>query len=196
SALLAHHLMRDPRPLLPALGLAAVIALQLSLGHPQMTVICLIVVGLYSLGLTVWNRPPVSQYPAPEPQPLALNTQLPRPIIRLTVLGGAVALGAALAAAQLGPTWELTRQSVRPGGLAPRFFPSFSLPPPLPLQLIYPFPQGDPFATRSPAAGAELAAYPGILTLGLALWALGAAPRRLTLGFGLLAALGVALAWG
>ncbi len=98
----------DGRPRRGAFGgLAVVIGLMLLAGHPQSAFIGLVGLGIGAL---------VPRADAP----------LGR---RLGVLAGATVLGALLAAAQLLPTAELARQSVRSGGLPFNERVSFSLSP-------------------------------------------------------------------
>jgi len=128
-------------------GLAAIIGVQFLAGHTQSVFICLVGVAGYvglPLAWDVWRR-------------RVSWRALARPI---TVLLGAALLGAALAAAQLVPTWELTQLSVRSGGLPYKEAVSFSLRPGLLGRALLP----GWGATLFP----EFVAYVGVTGLALA----------------------------
>ncbi|MCK4316098.1 MAG: hypothetical protein KAX24_10055, partial [Anaerolineae bacterium] len=94
-------------------GLAVVIGLVLLAGHTQTAFISLVGLAVYGLGPALWR---------------ALRRREWRPLARQALLLAAVAgLGVALAAVQLLPTWELSRLSVRAGGLPFNERVSFSL---------------------------------------------------------------------
>ncbi|MEA3376895.1 MAG: YfhO family protein [Chloroflexota bacterium] len=96
-------------------GLAVLIGLVLLAGHMQTAFISLVGLAAYGLGPTLW---------------VALRQGGWRPVMRGTaVLGIAVAIGTALAAAQMVPTWELAQHSVRAEGLPFNERVSFSLSP-------------------------------------------------------------------
>ncbi|HEX9077085.1 MAG TPA: YfhO family protein, partial [Anaerolineae bacterium] len=73
-------------------------------------------------------------------------------------------IGAAIAAVQLVPLFELSSLTNRAGGLEARFFNAFSLRPPHFLMLFNPFLLGNPYPTVS----VEVIGYVGLLTLFLA----------------------------
>jgi hypothetical protein len=115
-------------------GLALVIALVLLAGHTQTAFISLVGLAVYGLGPTLWqnlaevwsqlrDRGKASQSKA------FLQQGLRTASARLILLAAAAALGVMLAAVQLIPTWELTRLSVRAGGLPFKERISFSLTP-------------------------------------------------------------------
>lgn len=98
------------------LALAGVLAIQFLAGHTQSVFISLVGLGLYALWPTVenavarrWNGRDLAR--------------------RLGILAGAAILGGLLSATQLAPTLELTRESLRAGGLSWREAVSFSLSP-------------------------------------------------------------------
>ncbi len=106
---------RNPLPArrgIPGIGLAVTVALQLLTGHTQSAFISLMGLGLYAL----------LSHPL---QPCRAWLK------RWAALAGAVMLGAALAAVQLVPTFELAQLSIRSGGLSWREAVSFSLKPAL-----------------------------------------------------------------
>ena len=127
------------------LALGAVIGLGLLAGHTQSSYISLVGLALYALVPVL-----VDAYRA-----LRARTGLSTPLLRgghaLLDLGLATLLGAALAAAQLLPALELSRYSIRSGGLSYREAVAFSLRP-LPRLLRYTF---------LPPWGADLAAVFG-----------------------------------
>jgi hypothetical protein len=136
-----------------AVWLSLVIGLEFLAGHAQIAVLSLLAVMAYGLYLAVVVRPPTKA---------------------AALFGLSVALGVALSGAQLLPSYELTRLSVRSEGLDPEFFTSFSLHPLYIINLLWPFVLGNPY----PNASVELVAYVGWLPLLLAL----AAPLALRRG--------------
>jgi Bacterial membrane protein YfhO len=97
-------------------ALAGVLAIQFLAGHTQSVFITLVGLGVYALWPTLenavarrWNGRDLAR--------------------RLGILAGAAILGGLLSAAQLAPTLELTRESLRAGGLSWREAVSFSLNP-------------------------------------------------------------------
>lgn len=97
-------------------ALAGVLAIQFLAGHTQSVFISLVGLGLYALWPTLenavarrWNGRDLAR--------------------RLGILAGAAILGGLLSAAQLAPTIELTRESLRASGLSWREAVSFSLHP-------------------------------------------------------------------
>jgi hypothetical protein len=127
-----------------ALWLALAVGLEFLAGHAQIALLSLLAVVAYGLYLAVMVRPPART---------------------MALFGLSVALGIALSAAQLLPSYELTRLSVRSEGLDPEFFTSFSLHPLYIINLLWPFVLGNPY----PNASVELVAYVGWLPLLLAL---------------------------
>ncbi len=145
--LLTDRLLASDVPSHPAsnaLWLALAVGMEFLAGHVQIAVLSLLAVVAYGLYLAVLVRPPA----------------------KVTLLFALfVALGVALSAAQLLPSYELTRLSVRSEGLDPEFFTSFSLHPLYLVNLLWPFVLGNPY----PNASVELVAYVGWLPLLLAL---------------------------
>jgi hypothetical protein len=179
------------------LGLGAVIGLGLLAGHTQSSYISASSLALYAfLGVLLegWR----------ERRPQGLGKALVRPLLRaLLDLALAGLIGAALASVQLLPTLELSRLSIRAGGMSYREAVAFSLKP-LPRLLRYTF---------LPPGGANLAdvfggdfyteylAYMGVVPLLLAMVAVGSwlgrrATARLPGQLLGLAAAGVFLALG
>jgi hypothetical protein len=128
-------------------GLGLIIALQFLAGHTQSVFICLVGLAGYALlpllGEVVRRR--------------AVWRELLRPLV---VVLGASFLGAALAAIQLLPTLELSRLSVRSGGLPYKEAVSFSLRPELVGRALLP--------SWGPPLFPEYIAYVGVVGLGLA----------------------------
>jgi hypothetical protein len=163
-------------------GGGLVVGLMLLAGHTQATYIVLWGAGLWAIWPLVrglWRR-----WRAGEA--LAWLALL-RP---LTSLATMVALGVALAAVQILPTLELSRLSVRSGGLPYREAVSFSLKPGLILQAFLP-----PLLWEPPFS--EYVAYVGLVGLGLvalgtwAAWRKGQGARAILLALaGLFLALG------
>lgn len=139
-----------PQAVRPALATAAVLALILLAGHPQMAFLAVLLALLFGAGEWLYGerRDSPARHGA-----MALGAAL---IV--------VALAGGLAAAQLLPTLELARLSQRAGGLDPAFFASFSLHPGYLALLVSPFLLGNPYPDLSP----ELVGYVGILPLLLA----------------------------
>ncbi len=108
-----------------AFALAAVVTIQLLAGHSQSVFISLVGLGVYALWPAIENA-------------AARRGNARHLAQRLGVWLGAVMLGALLAAAQLVPTLELARQSMRAGGLTWREAVSFSLSPALLLPALLP----------------------------------------------------------
>ena len=96
-------------------GLTATVGMVLLAGHTQSAFISLVGLGVYGLAPAAWD---------------GLRGRGWRPLWRRTaVWAGAAVLAAALAAAQLLPTFQLARLSVRAGGLPFNERVSFSLSP-------------------------------------------------------------------
>ena len=168
------------------LGLGAlVLALQLLAGHTQSAFISLAGVALYGLCIslpaqsTAWTRgsSPLSK----------LADFLGRWLWPLALFFIVIGLGAALlSAAQLLPTYELSQQSLRGGGLALREALSFSLNPRLLGRALLP--------SYSRSLFSEFVAYSGVA--GLALAVLGVGQQRQRLAMLILAGVGLAFALG
>jgi hypothetical protein len=127
-------------------ALAAVVAMQMLAGHTQSVFISLVGLGVYALWPGVEN--------------IAARRWNGRDLARrLAVWIGAAMLGALLSAAQLAPTLELTRQSLRSGGLSWREAVSFSLKPAMLFQALLP--------NYGQAIFSEYAAYIGVIGLAL-----------------------------
>ncbi len=131
-------------------ALAAVVAVQLLAGHSQSVFISLVGLGVYALWPVVEDA-------------VARRWNVRDMARRLGIWLGPAVLGALLAAAQLAPTLELARQSMRAGGLTWREAVSFSLKPGMLLQALLPNFRQTFFS--------EYVAYVGIV--GLALMAMG-----------------------
>jgi hypothetical protein len=131
-------------------ALTVVIALILLAGHTQTAFIALVGLGVYGLGPQVWRGIRRGEW---------------GPLLRGGVLlGSAAILGVALAAVQLVPTWELSRLSVRAGGLPFNERVSFSLSPLHLGRALLPA-----FARPVPPEQIEYVAYVGVAGLALAL---------------------------
>ena len=168
---------KSPGAMVIVLGL--VIGVQFLAGHPQIWLMSTLVVLAFGVFRALW--------PAFGPRrPLTQAARLCLPSIL------AVAVGLAVAAVQLLPTWELVQQSVRAGGLSTDFFTSFSWHPALLATLLVPFILGNPY----PNISVELAAYLGILPLVLAFAALALRRNRLTAFLVGLASVALVLAFG
>lgn len=135
----------------PALALAGLLALQALAGHTQSLYICGVAVGAMALARALLGA---------RWRPLRLAA------VPVLWLGGAAALAALLAAAQLVPTFELAGQSARSGGLSFNEAAAFSWRPWVVGRALLPT-YGDPLF-------AEYVAYAGATGLALAL--LGALP--------------------
>src|SRR5574341_2172097 len=131
---------------------------QLLAGHPQFALLSALLLSMYAA--VRWKRD--------ENLPLKHNwffelIDLPRlfPVILF------FSIGAALAAVQLLPTFELASLSSRAAGLEPKFFNAFSLRAVHFLMLFDPFLLGNPY----PLGSVEVIGYIGLLPLILALGA-------------------------
>jgi len=139
-------------------GLVVVIALQLLSGHTQTAFISLVGLAVYGLGPALWN--PLRRFGRSlQPSP-GWRSLLAR---RAALLACAVGLGMALAAVQLVPTWELSRLSVRAGGLPFNERLSFSLSPLYLARALLPG-----FGAPVPPEHIEHVAYVGLAALALA----------------------------
>jgi len=139
-------------------GLVVVIALQLLSGHTQTAFISLVGLAVYGLGPAL--REPLRRFGRSlQPSP-GWRSLLAR---RAALLACAVGLGMALAAVQLVPTWELSRLSVRAGGLPFNERLSFSLSPLYLARALLPG-----FGAPVPPEHIEHVAYVGLAALALA----------------------------
>lgn len=128
-------------------GLAPVIALQFLAGHTQSVFICLVGLASYALLPPAWD--------------LVRRQIAWRRLVRpFCVVVGTTVGGGALAAIQLLPTWELSRLSVRSGGLPYQEAVSFSLRPELVGRALLPSWDAPLFP--------EFVAHVGVAGLGLA----------------------------
>lgn len=141
-------------PPVTTVTLGLIIGVQFLAGHPQIWLMSTLVTLMFGVFRSIW--------PAAGPRRPML-----RAVRRLAPIMIATAVGLALAAIQLMPTWELARQSVRAGGLSADFLTSFSWHPALLTTLVVPFILGNPY----PNVSVELAAYLGVVPLFLALGA-------------------------
>jgi len=173
------------RPFLPALaGLGLAIALQFTAGHLQASYINLFALGLYAL------LAPLRRLRIKPSQGFNLGCNL---LIYVLSVG----VGVALAAVQLLPSYELSRLSIRSGGLPYREAVSFSLRPHLILYSLLPTFGEDLSQVFGGESFSEYVGYVGVLALFLALvGVLGQWRRRRTPFFVFLGALGLFLALG
>ena len=162
-------------------GLVVVVGLMLLAGHTQAAFISLVGLAAYGLGPVLWQpcrflaRSGLARQGALYGQDHLQPPQewwglLAR---RAALLACAAGLGVALAAVQLVPTWELSRLSVRAGGLPFNERLSFSLSPLYLAQALLPG-----FATPVPPEHIEYVSYIGITGLALAATGLFANARR------------------
>ena len=128
-------------------ALAVVVSMVLLAGHTQTAFIALVGLAVYGLGPALWRLR--------EREWVAF-------VGRAAVLGGAVGLGLAVASVQLIPTWELSRLSIRAGGLPFRDRFSFSLSPFYLTRAMLPR-----WGDSVPPEHLEHVAYVGIAGLGL-----------------------------
>jgi hypothetical protein len=134
-------------------GLVVVVGLVFLAGHTQTAFISLVGLAVYGLGPALW---------------CGLRQREWRELTRRTVLlAGAVGLGVMLAAVQLVPTWELSRLSVRAGGLPFNERVSFSLAPLYAARALLPG-----FVEPVPPEHIEHVAYVGIVGVALAVIAM------------------------
>jgi hypothetical protein len=160
-----------------------VIGVQFLAGHAQSSYICLVGLGVYALM-------------SPGTEARREGRLTPVAVRHLWVLFLMIVLGLGLAAVQLVPTWELSRLSVRAGGLPYREAASFSLKPRLLAYTLLPPFGVDLSQVFGSEAFTEFISYLGILPLLMAgIGALyGQNRRRLALtiltGLGLFLALG------
>jgi len=171
------------RSLVYVLMTAIVTGVQFLGGHTQSSYINLVCLGCYSLYL------PLADGTASSAAAQGPSSRLQKVRLGLGILTVAVLLGASLAGAQLVPTLELSRLSIRSTGLPYRQAVSFSLYPGSILRSLLPSFADSPFS--------EYVAYVGILPLLLAVLAVWRRRRSLQAPFLIfLAALGLFLALG
>lgn len=127
--------------------LGLIIALQFLAGHTQSVFICLVGLAGYTFLPTSWE--------------VIRGRSVWRELVRPSaIVAGAAILGGVLAAVQLLPTLELSRLSIRSGGLPYKEAVSFSLRPELVGRALLP--------SWGAALFPEFVAYVGIVGLGLA----------------------------
>lgn len=180
--LVGDGLLRRPRLRLAVLG-GVVLCLQLLAGHSQVTYLSLWALLLYSgafcaAALRDGRR-----------AGLAPRDLVAWQLSRLGPLLLLVAVGGSLAAAQLLPTYELSRESIRAGGLEYDEAASFSLPPWKALLALLP-------TFGGPTVYSEWLGYVGVAGLILAGLALALRPDRRAAAMLLVALVALALAFG
>ncbi len=154
-------------------GLSLVLALQLLAGHTQATYISTAGLGVYLVAGPLWEA---------VRRRLSTRFLVHRLAARLGALAVAVMLALVIAAAQILPTLELTRLSIRSGGLGYLEAAAFSLKPSLLLLTLLPPYAAAPEAAFDTPVFAEYLAYLGISGLMLAaLGALSPLPRHRSL---------------
>ena len=152
-------------------AMALMSGIQLLGGHPQFAFLSAILVGLYAF--VNWKRDPVCNGFSRLQTAKAVTTNrvlnwfieyftLPHMVPVVIVFS----LGAAIAAAQLMPTFELGGFSNRATGLLPKFFNAFSLRPIHYLMLFLPFVQGNPFPNVSVEVIGYIGLFPVLLAIG------------------------------
>ncbi len=156
--------------------LAIFSGIQLLGGHPQFAFMSVLLLSLYSivrwkreenaptLSMSLGNLEIASHKPLAMTRMVSLFLEyLDPPRVILVVI--AVGIGAALAAPQLLPTFELSTLSNRAAGLLPKFFNAFSLRSIHYLMLLNPFILGNPY----PRVSVEVIGYIGFLPVILAI---------------------------
>lgn len=138
--------------------LALFSGIQLLAGHPQFALLSALLLSMYAV--VRWKR---NENSPPKHNLFLEWMDLPRllPVILF------FSIGAALAAVQLLPTFELASFSSRAAGLEPKFFNAYSLRAIHFLMLFDPFLLGNPY----PLVSVEVIGYIGFLPLMLALGA-------------------------
>ena len=190
--------------LAPTLGLGLVIALMILAGHAQATYICLVALGLYAMA-GGWGQSKFAEGQISDTKSqvsnaktlVAARSYLVSRLPYLLVFAVAGVTGVLLAAVQLLPALELSRLSVRSGGLPYREVVAFSLRPwQLHYTLLPPF--GTDLSQVFGEAYSEYVAFVGVIALGLAIFGLlrGWQSRLGTRVFALLAAVGLFLGLG
>lgn len=155
-----------------AVALAAGVALQFYGGHPQVSLLGLLMVVAWALWRTL-------EAPRSGRRPLA-------------ACASAILAGALLALPQLLPAAELALASQRAGGVESGFFTSYSFHPLLISTWLLPFVRGAP----DPEGSVELMVYAGLLPLMLAVLAVWRGRSRQRWFYVALAAAGLVLAVG
>ncbi len=152
-----------------ALGL--VIALMLLAGHTQSVYISLFGLGLFGVFRRLWTWISPTEWRAvfsPKSERFALKL-VPPLLLDFLPLVAAIVLAIFIAAAQIFPTAELTRYSIRSGGLGYFEVVSFSLNPLKILYTLFP-PYGVDLEAKLGQAFSEFVAYIGLIPLILAVW--------------------------
>lgn len=167
----------------PASALAGVIALCVFAGHAQSLYICMAALALYAL----W--PALVPQAAPRGEKSRIPALIAKAGVPLLALALVAAFGLLVAAVQVLPTLELSRLSLRGGGMTYREAVSFSLRPRLFLIALFPPYRAGVFS--------EYIAYVGVFGMALAIWGFWRAPDRPRARvFGLMAGVGLFLALG
>ena len=218
--LLAAHYLYRGRSVRWAVTLSFFLALQFLAGHAQPTYMTLVAVMLYWVAHAVWDwlgvtkkRPAFFAIPnasGSERNPIGSQVAMGsrptpfwfahfrdwcaklvwRPVVALVLLGSAFVGTAALTAPQVLPMLQLTRHSIRQGGLSYNEATAFSLSPREFLAGMLPTPDGL-------VSTGEYYGFIGIFAITLALLAVVATFRRpATWGFAGLALVGLFLALG
>ncbi len=163
--------------------LALFSGIQLLGGHPQFALLSAVLVALYS----------VVRWRSDESAPAQRNWFFEYfDLTRLVPVVLFFAIGGALAAVQLLPTFELSSLTDRATGLLPKFFTAFSLRPVHYLMLLNPFILGNPY----PKVSVEVIGYIGLLPLFLAIGAPFVRRNRRVVFFGLIALVALFLGLG
>lgn len=140
--------------------LTLLVALQFLAGHPQISLLNILLLGAYVLH----ESASIGKDHIPGASPKGC-VELLRRLRLVWPVGLALLMGTAIAAPQWLPSYELTGLSQRAGGLEGDYFTSFSLHPFYLATLLAPFVRGNPY----PDTSVELIGYVGILPLALAL---------------------------
>ena len=163
--------------------LALFSGIQLLGGHPQFALLSAVLVALYAV--VRWRRDNAA--------PAKRNWFCEYfDLTRLVPVVLFFAIGSALAAVQLLPTFELSSLTDRATGLLPKFFNAFSLRPVHYLMLLNPFILGNPY----PKVSVEVIGYIGLLPLFLAIGAPLVRRDRRVIFFGLIALVALFLGLG
>ena len=139
---------------LPAWGTVAVLfGVQGLAGHPQISLMSALLVGLHAIAGPLSSRPG--------------QATCRRRLVQAASCFAALTLGGVLAMVQWAPTYELTQMSQRGQGLDREFFTSFSLHPLQWVTVLWPFVRGNPF----PLTSLETIGYVGVLPVVFAVLA-------------------------
>jgi hypothetical protein len=156
--------------------LALVIAIQLLVGHSQSSFISLTGMLVYCLYIPVRSTILTLRQRCGNRSRLRATMRLwLRSLVPVLL---AVLLGFALAAVQLVPTWELSRLSIRSGGLSYREAVSFSLKPRMMLYTLLPVFNEGLGQAHGTEAFTEYVSYVGVVALAIAAFGACVAWRR------------------